>query len=308
MGWTRSERRHDIPEMSVSRSRVLVCVLSITMALAAGPGAALAADNVLTDDQIFQGNLCLGPPCADAEDFGTIPFHIKRGDTPAIRFNQTAGGFTPQTWDVAGNEANFFVRDLTGGSRLPFRIRPGALTSQIDMLANGVTTITGVAQQTNNRDVSPTPYDESTILGALRTLPFERYTIAGDATVHFAPTPTTFNTAFGLSTSTSTAFMDMSAIALAGLKQLDQRVEALASTPGTKGDAGAAGPAGAAGQAGPIGATGATGATGAAGMPASTAALAAANKRIAALEKTNKAQAKSLAKLQKQMQQLLARR
>lgn len=33
------------------------------------------------------------------------------------------------TLDVAGNEANFFVRDVTGGSgsRLPFRIRPGAL-------------------------------------------------------------------------------------------------------------------------------------------------------------------------------------
>ncbi len=43
------------------------------------------------------------------------------------------GGFTAQTWDVGANEANFFVRDLTGGSRLPFRIRPGAGTSSIDI-------------------------------------------------------------------------------------------------------------------------------------------------------------------------------
>ena len=36
-----------------------------------------------------------------------------------------------------GNEANFFVRDVTSGSRLPFRIRPGAPTSSIDISPNG---------------------------------------------------------------------------------------------------------------------------------------------------------------------------
>ena len=49
----------------------------------------------------------------------------------------TAGGFTAQTWDIAGNEANFFIRDVTGGSKLPFRIRPGAPTSSIDINAAG---------------------------------------------------------------------------------------------------------------------------------------------------------------------------
>jgi hypothetical protein len=59
-------------------------------------------------------------------------------NTPGIRLEQTnAGGFTAQTWDIAGNEANFFVRDVTGGSRLPFRIRPGAPTSSIDISADG---------------------------------------------------------------------------------------------------------------------------------------------------------------------------
>src|SRR5687767_2248139 len=48
-----------------------------------------------------------------------------------------SGGFTAQTWDIAGNEANFFVRDTTNGSTLPFRIRPGAPTSSIDIAANG---------------------------------------------------------------------------------------------------------------------------------------------------------------------------
>ena len=59
-------------------------------------------------------------------------------DTPAQRLEQTnSGGFTAQTWDIGGNEANFFVRDLTGGSKLPFRIRPGAPTSSIDIAATG---------------------------------------------------------------------------------------------------------------------------------------------------------------------------
>ncbi|HEY5054334.1 MAG TPA: hypothetical protein VII45_13095 [Solirubrobacterales bacterium] len=63
---------------------------------------------------------------------------LKTADTPFLRLEQTNGsGFTPQTWDVAGNEANFFVRDVTGGSKLPFRIRPGAPTSSIDIAANG---------------------------------------------------------------------------------------------------------------------------------------------------------------------------
>jgi hypothetical protein len=67
-----------------------------------------------------------------------LDLHINTGDSPAMRFEQNSGGgFTAQTWDVAGNEANFFVRDVTGGSRLPFRIRPGAPTSSIDINATG---------------------------------------------------------------------------------------------------------------------------------------------------------------------------
>ena len=67
-----------------------------------------------------------------------LDLHITTSDTPAIRLEQTnAGGFTAQTWDIGANEANFFVRDLTGGSRLSFRIRPGAPTSSIDIAADG---------------------------------------------------------------------------------------------------------------------------------------------------------------------------
>ncbi len=74
--------------------------------------------------------------------FGTsnpvLDLHVKTSNTPGLRFEQdNSGGFTAQTWDVAGNEANFFIRDVTSGSKLPFRIRPGAPTSSIDINAAG---------------------------------------------------------------------------------------------------------------------------------------------------------------------------
>lgn len=67
-----------------------------------------------------------------------LDVHMNTSNTPAIRLEQNSnGGFTAQTWDMAGNEANFFIRDVTGGSRLPFRIRPGAPTSSVDISASG---------------------------------------------------------------------------------------------------------------------------------------------------------------------------
>ncbi len=67
-----------------------------------------------------------------------VELHIRDGDTPTVRLEQDgSSGFAPQTWDLAGNETNFFLRDVTNGSRLPFRSRPGAPTSSIDVEADG---------------------------------------------------------------------------------------------------------------------------------------------------------------------------
>lgn len=67
-----------------------------------------------------------------------VDVHTRSGNTPTLRLEQDgSSGFTPQTWDVAGNEANFFIRDVTNGSTLPFRIRPGAPSSSIDVAADG---------------------------------------------------------------------------------------------------------------------------------------------------------------------------
>lgn len=83
-----------------------------------------------------------------------LDVHINTSNTPALRLEQNnSGGFTAQTWDVAGNEANFFVRDVTGGSRLPFRIRPGAPTSSVDISADGNVGV-GTASPSTKLDVS----------------------------------------------------------------------------------------------------------------------------------------------------------
>ncbi|MBY6092517.1 hypothetical protein [Maritimibacter alkaliphilus] len=67
-----------------------------------------------------------------------VLLHVTDGNTPTLRLDQDGSdGFASQIWDVAGNESNFFVRDVTNASRLPFRIAPGAPTDAIYIAANG---------------------------------------------------------------------------------------------------------------------------------------------------------------------------
>lgn len=73
--------------------------------------------------------------------FGTatpvVQLHSVDGNTPTLRLEQDGtSGFTPQTYDIAANEANFFVRDTTNGSRLVFRLMPGAPADSI--VANSI--------------------------------------------------------------------------------------------------------------------------------------------------------------------------
>jgi hypothetical protein len=75
--------------------------------------------------------------------FGTstpvVDLHVKSGNTPALRLEQDgSSGFAPQTFDVAGNETNFFVRDATNGSTLPFRIQPGSPSNALTVKSAGI--------------------------------------------------------------------------------------------------------------------------------------------------------------------------
>ena len=61
-----------------------------------------------------------------------VDLQVVDGNTPTLRLEQNnSSGFTPQTWDVAGNEVSFFIRDVTNGSTLPLRIQPGTGSSTL---------------------------------------------------------------------------------------------------------------------------------------------------------------------------------
>lgn len=74
--------------------------------------------------------------------FGTatpvVEAHIANGDSPTIRLEQNgSSGFTAQTFDIAANEANFFIRDVTNGSSLIFRAKPGAPQNSLFIDSDG---------------------------------------------------------------------------------------------------------------------------------------------------------------------------
>lgn len=68
-----------------------------------------------------------------------VEVHAVDGNTPALRLEQNgSSGFQAQTWDLAGNETNFFLRDVTNGSKLPFRVRPNSPEDSIDIRTDEV--------------------------------------------------------------------------------------------------------------------------------------------------------------------------
>lgn len=101
-----------------------------------GGGAYFSIDDATAGRQVFRVDA--GAPSnslyIDAQgDVGigvanaVTDIHVRSGNTPTLRLEQDgSSGFTAQTFDVAANEANFFIRDVTNGSALPFRIQPGA--------------------------------------------------------------------------------------------------------------------------------------------------------------------------------------
>ena len=176
-----------------------------------------------------------------------LDLQISTSNTPGIRIEQTnAGGFTAQTWDMAGNEANFFIRDVTGGSRLPFRIRPGAPTSAIDIAASGNVGI-GTASPSAKLDVNGDAYIAGTltqlssrtsktnfvavtaegVLDQLARLPIWtwNYLRSNSGDRHIGPVAEDFYATFGFGTSERhLAPSDVAGVALAATQALQREV------------------------------------------------------------------------------------
>ena len=67
-----------------------------------------------------------------------LELHITDGDSPSIRLEQDgSNGWASRIWDIAGNETNFFIRDVVNSSALPFRILAGAPNDALVLRGNG---------------------------------------------------------------------------------------------------------------------------------------------------------------------------
>jgi hypothetical protein len=291
-----------------SRARCLSMLALPVLAASAIAVPMASADTVVAGNQEVQGFQCLGSTCADGESAPPDGLfqEIKGTNTPGIRLAQSGGPFGTQTWDVAGNEANFFVRDTTNGSTLPFRIRPGAPTSSIDIGANGNILNRGLVQQNAGDMGSQTAADGAALLGDLAMVPVDDYTYAG--ATHIAPDPATFFSTFGIGSANNVlAPQDVAGVALASVKALDAQVASIQTTPGpqglmgltgAQGPKGDTGAMGAIGPQGPKGDPGATGPQGPAGTAADTGEIRA---NIANLQQQNTKLTHSVVRLQRQL-------
>lgn len=112
-----------------------------------GGASYFSVDDVDDGTSIFKVEAGAPSNSLYVEDYGrvglgtstpVVELHIKDSDTPTVRLEQdSSGGWTAQTFDVAGNESNFFVRDATNGSKLPFRIQPSTPSSTLCLKSDG---------------------------------------------------------------------------------------------------------------------------------------------------------------------------
>ena len=215
--------------------------------------AGARTDTIHVDDQGRVGLRTADP----VEDL-----HVVWGDTPTVRLDQQNWwGWGTYVWDVAANEANFFIRDVTGGYKHSFRIKPGAPTnsvyiasdgdigmgtdspggplnverSNVDILLlddNGNLAITGALTEMSDAACKENfaPVDGGDVLARLAEVPVQSWNYKGDdpSARHVGPTAQDFHAAFGLGQDDQhIAPLDTNGVALAAIQELYRQVQAL---------------------------------------------------------------------------------
>ncbi len=180
--------------------------------------------------------------------FGTssplMDVHLASGDSPAFRLEQdSTSGYTTQSWDLGGNESNFFLRDVTNGSTLPFRVAVGAPSDSLVVDASGNVDSDGVICS-NAGGVSscigsvPSSIhikqiveyvDTKQVLDAVSNLSMPKwfYNANGAEVQHIGPIAEEFQAAFGLNGGVSDriATVDLGGVALASIQELSKQLK-----------------------------------------------------------------------------------
>ena len=129
----------NVPAGTIAASTVQAAIDELEAEKASVAYVDAAADQTIAQ-VLAEGNDAAGADLLGVDQLGlgttSVPaanlrLQIRHGNTPGLRLEQTNEQFAAQTWDVAANEVSFFVRDVTSGSRLGFRIGPGAPTNSL---------------------------------------------------------------------------------------------------------------------------------------------------------------------------------
>ena len=97
-------------------------------------GASTAkADQVIPDDLIVQGSLCVGLDCVNNESFGFSTIRLKENNTRIEFLDTSVGAFPANDWTITANDsgsggASYLAFDDVTGAKQPFRVTAGAPT------------------------------------------------------------------------------------------------------------------------------------------------------------------------------------
>jgi hypothetical protein len=108
--------------------------MAVTLGLLATNPPAARADNVIADDQIVQGNLCVGTPSINGEEFQSGGHVILKGTAPHIFFVDTN---STAIWSILAQSSDFAISQVPNSTKTPFRIATPAPTDSIRIAGDG---------------------------------------------------------------------------------------------------------------------------------------------------------------------------